>query len=60
MATVDGPSRSAAAAALRLGQQLFGEGSRWTAVNAWSGQWLAVLVGVVTVVALARGYGRAP
>ncbi len=32
----------------------------WTAVNAWSGQWLAVLVGVVAAVALARGYGRAP
>ena len=32
----------------------------WTAVNAWSGQWLATLVGVVTVVSSARGYRRAP
>ncbi|MBB3326992.1 carotenoid biosynthesis protein [Microlunatus antarcticus] len=32
----------------------------WTAVNAWSGQWLAALVGVVAVAALSRGYGRAP
>ena len=32
----------------------------WTAVNAWSGQWLAVLVGVVTVAALSPGYRRAP
>jgi len=32
----------------------------WTAVNAWSGQWGAVLVGVAVVVALAPGYRRAP
>ncbi len=32
----------------------------WTAVNAWSGQWLAVAVGVVTTVALSPGYRRAP
>jgi putative membrane protein len=32
----------------------------WTAVNAWSGQWLAVLVGVVTLAALSPGYRRAP
>lgn len=32
----------------------------WTAVNAWSGQWLAALVGAVAVAALARGYGHAP
>ncbi len=31
----------------------------WTAVNAWSGQWGAVLVGLVVVAALARGYRRA-
>jgi putative membrane protein len=30
----------------------------WTAVNAWSGQWLAMLVGLVTVAALAPGYRR--
>ncbi len=32
----------------------------WTAVNAWSGQWLAVAVGAATVVALSPGYRRAP
>jgi putative membrane protein len=32
----------------------------WTAVNAWSGQWLPALVGLALVVALAPGYRRAP
>ncbi|SDD46179.1 carotenoid biosynthesis protein [Auraticoccus monumenti] len=32
----------------------------WTAVNAWSGQWLPVLVGVITVAALSPGYRHAP
>lgn len=30
----------------------------WTAVNAWSGQWLPVLVGLGVTVMLARSYGR--
>lgn len=30
----------------------------WTAVNAWSGQWLAAGVGVVATVVVGRGYGR--
>jgi len=32
----------------------------WTAVNAWQGHWLAVGVGVVTLVALSPAYRRVP
>ena len=32
----------------------------WTALNAWQGHWLAVGVGVVTLVALSPAYRRVP
>lgn len=32
----------------------------WTAVNAWSAQWLPVLVGLSVLVALSPHYGRSP